>query len=88
MAESTAALEVAFAMKIIMGFIALPTLSSYYLQWPVMNFDGKSLIIWFYSPVPFFVLKVKCDKLRNAIYPTSSYKLIPINCSLKTFALL
>ena len=41
MAESTAALEVAFAMKIIMGFIALPTLSSYCssycLQWPVMN---------------------------------------------------
>ena len=37
MAESTAALEVAFAMKIIMGFITLPMLSSYYLQWTVMN---------------------------------------------------
>ena len=37
MAEGTAALEVAYAMKIIMGFFALPTLSSHYLQWPVMN---------------------------------------------------
>ena len=37
MAEGTAALEVTFAMKIIMVFIALLTLSSYCLQWPVMN---------------------------------------------------
>ena len=37
MAKGTVALEVAFAMTIIMGFIALPTLSSHYLQWPVME---------------------------------------------------
>ena len=70
MAKGTATLEVAFAMKIIMGFITLPMLSSYCLQWPVMNWNGKSLIIRFYPSVSFFVLKVKYNKLRNAIYLT------------------
>ena len=88
MAEGTVTLEVAFAIAIIMGFIALPTLSCYCLQWPVMEWDGKSLIIQFYLPASFFVLKVEYDELRNAIYLTSSYKLISINCSLKTFVVL
>ena len=37
MTKGTVALEVTFAMTIIMGFIAFPTLSSHCLQWPVME---------------------------------------------------